>query len=171
MIEANTVNTETPDAIDEIVKIVRHVTDHYEHEIAALGERIRALEGQPKTTIPLTDRIRKIEEQRDVDIETLTEVITDHRRRLERLECEPVENAKIVTNPDAPPRPASIWIEIPIAYVCEVSIGARLGAGIMLDTDVMPKAWDASYIPVDLPTAIRAAELLEAGRQTKEFTP
>lgn len=36
--------------------------------------------------IPMTDRIRRIEQQREVDIQTLADALTDHRYRIEALE-------------------------------------------------------------------------------------
>ena len=63
--------TDPADMIDEIIKIARHVTDHYEHEIAALEGRIRALERAPIDKSP-RETIRRIvrEEVRSVLADT-----------------------------------------------------------------------------------------------------
>jgi hypothetical protein len=86
---------------------------------------------------------------------------------VERDTAEP----KAIANPDAPPKPASIWIEIPITYISSVGIDGRVGPEVYFDEDAVPTNWGAASLPVDLPTAIAAAEMLEAGRQTKESEP
>lgn len=75
---------------------------------------------------------------------------------VEKVAAEPT----IITNPDEPPRPASIWIEIPIASIRNVSFEREVGPTITFNPRD-PRNWEPGVISVPYETATKAMAMLK----------
>ena len=73
----------------------------------------------------------------------------------------------IITDPDTPPRPASIWIEIPIASIRNVSFEREVGPTITFNPRD-PRNWEPGVISVPYETATKAMAMLN---QIEELEP
>lgn len=65
-----------------------------------------------------------------------------------------------ITNPDEPPWPANIWIEIPIASIRNVSFEREVGPTITFNPRD-PRNWEPGVISVPYETATKAMAMLK----------